>query len=381
MQKDDVVNDPLTSTTVPHHDVRHLATLRPRGLGRFFLAAFLIVWCAGWAVGEVLVLSVLGSGLAGLVRLGPVTEMWEMSASERVVGGGFLLVWLAGWTVGGIAALSALANALAGREAVFASPLGLRVDAGVGPFRQARTVSRASILGVTLMPDRGAVVVELVGERWRAITLGTADERAAIVDAIRAALGPSVVDIDEARRSVAPADYRVEETAQGTRLVSLTRRWMVVGVGVAVVCGGVAGGLGALDGASDVTSTIKAAVAVVVGALLVAVGARRRAQGFLIHAGQLSRINAGLWASNTQPLSGPLTMVGTVDSDGDSSYALLVRDVVLLKSAADPSPCLHLGAFLAHRLGQPLHRAGVDDDAKDDDAKDGITFRLKRPGA
>ncbi len=66
----------------------------------WFAMAFMCVWLAGWAFGEVTVLGVL---LAG---------------RELASGSAFLLFWLTGWTVGGALVFATLLWQLAGSETI-----------------------------------------------------------------------------------------------------------------------------------------------------------------------------------------------------------------------------------------------------------------------
>ncbi len=65
------------------------------------VAAFMTLWLAGWAVGEV-------SALRALFSMG----------TSFAPGSAFLLIWLAGWTLGGVFAAGVLLLMIDGREVV-----------------------------------------------------------------------------------------------------------------------------------------------------------------------------------------------------------------------------------------------------------------------
>jgi hypothetical protein len=108
------------------------ASLRASGIVRYINATFLVVWLAGWALGEVVALgflimlirSVVGSA-AGLP--------WPIPGGDWIAGGAagfvllFLLVWLTLWTVGGLAAFNELLRSLAGEDHISVQPAGVEL--------------------------------------------------------------------------------------------------------------------------------------------------------------------------------------------------------------------------------------------------------------
>lgn len=342
----------LTSTTVPDASLRPLATLRPRGTGRFFVGAFLALWLCGWAGGEVAVLGVIGSAAAAALGLLPEEHLTRFSFDGNLpLGAVFMGTWLALWTVGGVGALAMLGRLLFGVDEVLCGVGGLVVRTGVGPFRRERRVPREQLFGVHLTSNGSAVVATLVGEHWQLTTLGTRDERAALVEAITDAVGVTTTSLDVARVREPPAPMTASERDGALYLVRAARAWPLVGVMVAV----------ALFCALSIVRAMRLDVldtrlpTVVVGCAAIAlglVGARRREVGFVVRGSTLLQRD-GLLTVRERVLSGELEVKRHVDSEGDERFELRCGSRVLHRST-DAAPCLHLGHFLAARTNQPL---------------------------
>ncbi|HEX6217333.1 MAG TPA: hypothetical protein VFZ38_21015, partial [Vicinamibacterales bacterium] len=169
------------------------ASLRPGGVARYFAAVFLMVWLAGWLLGEVfaagflilLVRSVLGS--AG-------GWSWPIPGGDWITGGVagflflFLLIWLAMWTFGGVAAITELLRSLAGEDLVAVQSSGIEVARRAGPFRRVRTFERAHIRRVRLRHHDKAVVIDALTGTELVTKFGTSDERKAMVEWLRSRL-------------------------------------------------------------------------------------------------------------------------------------------------------------------------------------------------
>src|SRR5262245_13417989 len=83
------------------------ATLCSRGIGRFFVAAFLLVWLAFGAGGEGVVGWFLFVGAKSLFTGQPPEAGREpLTLAPAFTVGVFLIGWLALWTIGGLAALT-----------------------------------------------------------------------------------------------------------------------------------------------------------------------------------------------------------------------------------------------------------------------------------
>jgi hypothetical protein len=169
------------------------ASLRSSGIGRYFGAAFLLVWLTGWAFGEVFALGFL----VVLVRsvFGSITGApWPIPGGEWIAGGAagfvflFLLVWVTLWTFGGIAAINELLRSLAGKDTVSVTLSGVELQRRAGPFRRTRAFDRAKIRRVRLRPRDQAVVMDTASGTELISKFGTRDERQAMADWLRSRL-------------------------------------------------------------------------------------------------------------------------------------------------------------------------------------------------
>ncbi len=102
-----------TSAAVPHDALSPLATLRPHGIGRYFIGAFLAFWLTGWAYGEVAALGLVGGGLGYILDVAPTDTnsfFSDLRCGSLLAGAGatLFMVWLTGWTIGGLTALRVL---------------------------------------------------------------------------------------------------------------------------------------------------------------------------------------------------------------------------------------------------------------------------------
>lgn len=79
----------------------------------WFVLLFLCVWLTGWTVG----------GFAAVVALVQTHEP-------------FLALWLCGWALGWVFAASTIVTQIWGAEIIRASPMGVEVSKGGGPFRR-----------------------------------------------------------------------------------------------------------------------------------------------------------------------------------------------------------------------------------------------------
>src|SRR5262249_43062570 len=103
---------------LPIEEGRRVAELRSRGVGRWFVAAFLLFWLAGWAAGEAFAISILLSALAPWIRLAFHGLPRIPSGPGGLVVVGFVLLWLSIWTLGGIGAIAAVLSALWGHDRI-----------------------------------------------------------------------------------------------------------------------------------------------------------------------------------------------------------------------------------------------------------------------
>src|SRR5512134_980681 len=136
--------DPQAGARRPAEDIELLepehqgggmqVTLRPRGVGRLFQAAFLCVWMGGWAMGMWFALGLFTSALEAVYGPGALPASLHFGAGPTVSRAEapmvftFLLPWLGLWTMGGALALGQALLLLFGREVVRWGPDGLEIE-------------------------------------------------------------------------------------------------------------------------------------------------------------------------------------------------------------------------------------------------------------
>jgi len=163
--------------------------LRPRGVGRFFGAAFLAFWLCGWAAGEAFALYVLVNGLRALLTGSPPTGGDEpKNIGAAVAVGGFLLIWLAFWTIGGLAAIRELLRSLWAEDCLSVQPDGLLVTSRLGPFVTRRHLPRSEIRRIYAQRPTTALMAQVGSNTVTLSDLGTPAERDAGADWLRSEL-------------------------------------------------------------------------------------------------------------------------------------------------------------------------------------------------
>lgn len=129
-------------------------TLKASGFGRFGGAAFLLVWLAFWAVGEVLAGWILiRGGWSLLTGLPPGEGRAPLETAPALGAGVFLLCWLAFWTLGGVLAWREVLRLLAGRDRLVLRPEALVVERGFGLFRSRQEIPREQVRRFQRRPD------------------------------------------------------------------------------------------------------------------------------------------------------------------------------------------------------------------------------------
>ena len=115
-------------------------SLRPTGIGRYFVAAFMAMWLVGWLVGEVFAIAIAGAIFSSVA--GAFPDRLPAWSADLVASSGlafallFLLVWLTFWTFGGIAALLHLMRSLVGEDVIGLTDSGFELVRRAGPFRR-----------------------------------------------------------------------------------------------------------------------------------------------------------------------------------------------------------------------------------------------------
>lgn len=161
------------------------AELRATGVGRFFPAAFLVVWLSFWAMGESFVLMILGKGLWALLTdtpFGPGNGTWGLGVALPV--GLFLIVWLTFWTLGGVLAGNELLRLLFGRDRIIASSDGIEVVHSCGFFRSRFKAGRADIRRFFRHPSGTTLSVETLNGSQELTRFGAPAERAQLEEAL-----------------------------------------------------------------------------------------------------------------------------------------------------------------------------------------------------
>jgi hypothetical protein len=201
----------------------YLIRLKPRGIGRFFGAAFLTFWLCGWACGEAFALWLLGNGAAALITgEAPPGGGFPLQAAPALAMGAFLLFWLVLWTFGGIMAMRELLRLLWAEDRILASGAGLLVTRTRGPFRSTKEYPRDVIRGFVITPKYSALAMETDKERIELSRLGTLLERQESAKELRTelALGESLrpgLVPDEGAPAGLPKGWEETITPEGER--------------------------------------------------------------------------------------------------------------------------------------------------------------------
>jgi hypothetical protein len=339
------------------------ASLRPAGIGRYFAAAFLLVWLTGWAAGEVFALGFLAVLLRSIIGAAAGVP-WPIPGGDWIAGGAagfvllFLLAWVTLWTVGGVAAITHLLRSLAGEDRVEVQSGGLDVRRRAGPFGRTRRFERAQIRRVRVRRHDKAVVLDTLSGSEVITEYGTPDERRAMADWLRGRLLLPETVAASADPSTPPPGWQLRVENGTTRLtqddpraraIAASIMWVIVLLLAAI-----------LYGAEERT----AAGVVIAGVLcaLAAAGAiwmsfSRRA--WLLRHGELTRHTRFLnWERAREFKSARLEVTVSRDSDNDSHYRLEVIDAQGTRRIAseihDETAIVVLGQWLAARTGFPL---------------------------
>lgn len=352
-------------------------TLRPRGAGRFVVAAFLGFWLCGWAVGEAFAAGTLIAGLrqllapdldvAWLPRMTnlPPANAWPVLA--------FLAVWLTFWTIGGVFALAEVLRAFVGADVVRWDHEGVEIARHVGPFVSRRRL-RWEEMRAPVARRRGRLVAETRRGVAPLAALGGDEERAQLAawlaQAWREARGGER-EANESRER-APRGWRLETGEDGRPLLVSdphARRAGAFVVGlfagliglVAALVGGTAAGLASWAGAALLGTLALLAAA---GAAWLALG---RDELRPAH-GSLRRVRRFLGRDQVREFApARLRLERGRDSDGDERWTLVVSgpdgSLELASDLHAPGAARHLGAWLAARMDVTLE--GLPEEAEE----------------
>ncbi len=334
-------------------------SLRPSGIGRYITAAFLSVWLAGWIVGEVFAISMLGllfSSIAGAFR-----EHLPAWSADLVASGGvafallFLLFWLTFWTIGGIAALTHLMRSLVGEDVIGLTDSGFELVRRAGPFRRRYSFDRSGIRRLRIRPHDKAVVADTAKGTRVITTFGLPAERDEVADWLSRHLGLS----DAAGTGTPPATWEVRTEGEvaylskvrpGARFTRSLISWLLT-----------AGIASAWYASLDAEASAGHVPALVL-TLLVAAGAAATTWGrreLIVRPGELIfRRRLATWTAERAFRSARLELTHETDSDNDSHYKLIVADAAgrrtVHSQVHDSGEVVDLAQWLAGRTGFPL---------------------------
>ena len=339
-------------------------SLRPTGIGRYVIVAFLSVWLVGWIVGEVFAITILGALFSSIAGAFPEHRpAWSADFFVGSWAGGgvafallVLLVWLTFWTIGGIAALTQLMRSLVGEDVIGLTPSGFDLVRRAGPFRRRYAFDRSGIRRLRIRPHDEAVVAD-TAKGSRVITkFGLPAERHEIADWLSRHLGLSDID---AETGTPPATWEVRTEGEvaylrkvrpGARFTRSLISWLLT-AGVAT----------AWYASLDPETSAGYVPALVLTLLLAAVAAmitwgRRE---LIVCPGELTfRRSLAMWTADRVFRSARLELTHETDNDNDSRYELIVVDAAGRRTVHaqphDSGEVVDLGHWLAGRTGFPL---------------------------
>jgi hypothetical protein len=341
-------------------------SLRPAGIGRYFVAAFLSVWLVGWIVGEAVAIAALGAILGTMT--GVLSERPAALPAGFFASGGvafvivFLAVWLTFWTFGGIAAMTQLLRSLAGEDSIELGDAGFALVRRAGPFRRRSLFERPGIRRIRLRPHDKAIVADTRTGTHMLTRYGSAHEREEIRDWLSQYL--QLPDENAAlSTSTPPAAWEVISGGDSTALRKVRPRVRAIRAVITWLLAGAAAAAwyASFDAESPARSipTLALTVLIALGAAVTTWGRRE----WIVRHGELTfRRRLALWSAEQTFRSGRLDVTHETDSDNDSSYTLMVVDAngrkAIHSQIHDSGEVVDLGHWLAARSGFPL--ASVD---------------------
>jgi hypothetical protein len=328
------------------------AALYPRGFGRFIDALFMTCWLVIWVVGELAVLTLLGTTflnlIAAILRL-PLPPSIPV-VNDLGAAAGFLLfgaVFLTMWTVGGMAVGTRLFRAVAGEDRVWLTSEALVIHRRAWLFRRSTRVPRHDIRRIS-MTDRDRELAVYSSRGMQTITtLGTPGERRDLRAALMRQLDlPDAAAVRELEQQTVPPQWETRRVDLGYILYRPPARihrqrvktaWIVTGL---VALGSLASVTRVIfnGGPVELLPSLLTALCVA-GTAIVRYGRKV----WVVGTGRLAlRYRFMRWISEVDFEDGVLELSSTVDSDGDVHYELHVStpygDRKKIASAVD-EPC------------------------------------------
>jgi hypothetical protein len=348
-------------------------SVRPSGIGRYFAAAFLTVWLCGWAVGEVLVVWVLGAGAWALIAGHPLPGKVPPGLWPMLGVGAFLLTWVSFWTLGGIAAINEWLRLVSSEERLTVTGDRILIARRRGPWTFRSAIPRADVTRVRVsIPHRKLTLDTRRKSIEFAALPGPGETAAAVQDLARELnLDPHTAESGDAL----PEGWEESISPEGDRIVTshaaFRRRAAAYAAGLAGVAWVVAllTAWSAMQGTSSVGGAI-AAVVFAAGFAGLAFWLHREQTEIVIGSGRLVWRRRSGRALSERFVAERLEFTTRTDSDGDVWFRLCgvsagggdardrrrSRERTVLQTINDPLPPTALGAWLAKHAGVPFHR-------------------------
>jgi hypothetical protein len=356
--------------------------LRPRGRGRFSSAVFLILWLCFWAAGEAFALWILVSGAISLITGRPPEPGRDpLELGPAVAVGAFLVLWLAVWTFGGVMAIHELLRLVWSEDRITATPGGILVVHGLGPFRRTRGLTRDVLRRIYVSPGDGRLRAETVSETVELSSLGSVEERERVAALLRSELALSE-ELDTSTPEAVPSGWQEIVDPEGRVALVRDLRARRLQTRLAAVAAMVAAAIALVlvletfrDPGLAVLATMACALAAGLGWMALRLGRSRLewtwGDGRLTLRRRFGSRGRELFAGAA------LELTVTHDSDGDDWYELSAvqrhtaspsgvdGDTVprrrITHSIYDPTEPRRLGLWLSRRAGVPFEDLTTDE--------------------
>lgn len=338
------------------------ASLRPRGIGRYFGAVFLSIWLVGWLIGEIVavgLLAVIFSALSGMFaeRLPAAAADF---ASSGVIGFVvlFVLVWLTLWTFGGIAAWTHLLRSIAGEDSIALQGSEFELVRRAGPFRRRYAFARSAVRRIRLRPHDKALVADTTTGTQLLTQFGTVEERHAIRDWLRRHLLLADEDLATSPGSL-PGEWEVTSDGGSTILRKVRPRARAIRSVIAWLVSALvsAGWLASVREGTPLGS-IPALALTLLAALGAAISTWGRRE-WIVRPGEVTfRRSFLIWNAVRTFKRAKFEVTHHTDSDNDSHYKLVIADGEQRKTIHsqmnDANEVVDLARWMTARAGFPL---------------------------